>query len=126
MENTLSLRHIQGGAKQDNFRFYVPCGVCGEKMYGSKHFRLLLKLKPYAEYAKRRTLEKVRSNYVNRCPHCGKYVCNACFLIAEEGDYCLECAKENKLKGRTVGSTPETQGKTYDFTKAESEEDANG
>ena len=38
----------------------------------------------------------------NYCPVCGRLVCDRCFLICEDLDLCIACAKALRVRGRIV------------------------
>lgn len=38
----------------------------------------------------------------NRCPVCGRLVCDRCFLLCTDLDMCADCAKRLKEKGEPV------------------------
>ena len=38
----------------------------------------------------------------NYCPVCGRLVCDRCFLICEDLDLCIACAKALQVRGRIV------------------------
>ena len=40
----------------------------------------------------------------NRCPICGRVVCNRCFLICEDVDMCTACASRLEEQGSPVAS----------------------
>ena len=49
------------------------------------------------EREKEQAFEKAAAeaaNFFNLCPHCGKFVCDDCFLICEDLDVCRSCAED--------------------------------
>ena len=38
----------------------------------------------------------------SRCPVCGRLVCDRCFLICEDLDLCIACAKTLQVRGNVV------------------------
>lgn len=110
---------IQGGGKQDNFQFYVSCEVCGRRFYSKKILWLRLWPKRYLEKIKKLQTELIRHR--SKCNACGRMVCDDCFVVADEGDFCISCAKEKRLKGHIVGRTPETRRMPVDFTGGQRE-----
>lgn len=48
-------------------------------------------------------LNEARTHF-NFCPMCKKLVCNNCFMICEDIDMCISCAKELEEQGEIVSS----------------------
>ena len=42
------------------------------------------------------------SEIFSRCPVCGRLVCDRCFLICEDLDLCIACAKTLQVRGNVV------------------------
>ena len=60
----------------------------------------------------RREWEKMRDEAVKRlneqfniCPICKRMVCDNCFLICDEVDMCISCAKALNVDGRSVSES---------------------
>jgi hypothetical protein len=42
------------------------------------------------------------ATFFNLCPHCGKMVCDDCFMICEDLDICRSCAESLKETGEPI------------------------
>ena len=100
----------------DSFCFSLICSECGKvwkstpirfSKAGENSFteerRIILKILYEREHAI--ALEKAAaeaSTFFNLCPHCGKMVCDDCFLICEDLDICRSCAESLKETGEPI------------------------
>ena len=53
------------------------------------------------EAAREKAMAEVPAIY-NRCPVCGRLVCDRCFLICEDLDMCVACAGRLQVRGDIV------------------------
>ena len=100
----------------DSFCFSLVCPECGKVWKSTpirfskagensltEEKRIILKILYEREHAI--ALEKAAEeakNYFNLCPHCGKMVCDDCFLICEDLDICRSCADSLKETGEPI------------------------
>ena len=95
----------------EEFRFLVRCGECG-RTWRSTPVRFS---KARALYAREREAARERAaaevpEIFNRCPVCGRLVCDRCFLICEDLDMCTACAGTLEVHGDIVaGSAASSQ-----------------
>lgn len=100
----------------EEFRFLVRCQECG----GIWHSRPIRFSKAGAEPAPEGMRTILRTLYerereaarekaaaeaaeiFNYCPVCGRLVCDRCFLICEDLDLCIACAKALQVRGDVV------------------------
>lgn len=55
------------------------------------------------EKASNKAIEEAKTHF-NYCPVCKRLVCNNCFMICEDIDMCVNCAKELQEHGEIVSS----------------------
>ena len=100
----------------EEFRFLVRCQECGRTWRSSavrfskagiapttEHRRVILRTlyEREREAAREKAMAEVPAIY-NRCPVCGRLVCDRCFLICEDLDLCIACAKALQVRGDVV------------------------
>lgn len=100
----------------EEFRFLVRCRECGRTWHSSpvRFSKAGAEPKTKGMSAIFRTLyERERdaarekaaaeaSEIFSRCPVCGRLVCDRCFLICEDLDMCIACAKTLQVRGDIV------------------------
>lgn len=107
----------------EEFRFLVRCQECGRTWRSSsvrfskagaapttENRKVILR----ALYERERVAarEKVAAEVpaiFNRCPVCGRLVCDRCFLICEDLDMCAACAGKLQVRGDIVAGNTFTQ-----------------
>lgn len=79
------MRRFLEQVKPDAIRrgFYAECALCGARRYPLA----LPLLSPRREGAAGRLVR-----YYNRCPECGRWVCDGCFDLTDGRGMCRECA----------------------------------
>ena len=108
----------------EEFRFLVRCQECGRTWRSSavrfskagiapttEHRRVILRAlyEREREAAREKAMAEVPAIY-NRCPVCGRLVCDRCFLICEDLDMCTACAGTLEVHGDIVaGSAASSQ-----------------
>ena len=108
----------------EEFRFLVRCQECGRTWRSSavrfskagiapttEHRRVILRTlyEREREAAREKAMAEVPAIY-NRCPVCGRLVCDRCFLICEDLDMCTACAGTLEVHGDIVaGSAASSQ-----------------
>ena len=100
----------------DCFRFSAECEVCHKEIASisipfakagtipaSKSKELIYSIVYDQELQDARTkaLGEIYPQF-SRCPVCKRIVCNACFLICEDIDMCVECASQLNEQGTPV------------------------
>lgn len=100
----------------EEFRFLVRCQECGRTWRSStvrfskagiapttEHWRVILRTlyEREREAAREKAMAEVPAIY-NRCPVCGRLVCDRCFLICEDLDMCVACAGRLQVRGDIV------------------------
>jgi hypothetical protein len=108
--------HLTDRSDQEKFCFSLVCKECGSEWRSTpirfskagenastEERRIILKMLYEREHAA--ALENAAEeakNYFNICPHCGKMVCDDCFLICEDLDICRSCAESLKETGEPI------------------------
>lgn len=90
------------------YRFSFYCDLCGKPWTcdpimavdhdNEKPTAALQESIEHQSAYERANLEAMRN--FNRCPLCKRWVCDDCFRIMQEGDFCSECAVQNFLKSK--------------------------
>ena len=91
----------------EEFRFLVRCQECGGIWHSSPIRFSKAGAEPESEGMRTilRTLyerEREAAEFFNYCPVCGRLVCDRCFLICEDLDLCIACAKALQVRGDVV------------------------
>ena len=100
----------------EEFRFLVRCQECGRTWRSSsvrfskagtapttENRKVILR----ALYERERVAAREKAAaevpaIFNRCPVCGRLVCDRCFLICEDLDLCTACAEALQVRGDVV------------------------
>ena len=108
--------YLQDDSDERQFRFSLTCVECGA-VWKSTPIRFSKAGVPSPTEAKQvvfralyqREWEQARERAIveaahgfNRCPLCGRLVCNHCFLICEDLDMCRICAEDLHERGDPV------------------------
>ena len=108
----------------EEFRFLVRCQECGGIWHSTPIRFSKAGAEPESEGMRTifRTLyEREREDarekaaaeaaeIFNYCPVCGRLVCDRCFLICEDLDLCIACAKALQVRGDVVAGRSPTHG----------------
>ena len=100
----------------EEFRFLVRCQECGGIWHSSpirfskagaepesEGMRTILRTLYEREREAAREMAAAEAAEVfNYCPVCGRLVCDRCFLICEDLDLCIACAKALQVRGDVV------------------------
>lgn len=100
----------------EEFRFLVRCQECGGIWHSSpirfskagaepesEGMRTILRtLYEREREAAREMAAADAAEIFNYCPVCGRLVCDRCFLICEDLDLCIACAKALQVRGDVV------------------------
>ena len=100
----------------EEFRFLVRCQECGGIWHSSpirfskagaepesEGMRTILRtLYEREREASREKAAAEAAEIFNYCPVCGRLVCDRCFLICEDLDLCIACAKALQVRGDVV------------------------
>ena len=100
----------------EEFRFLVRCQECGGIWHSSPIRFSKAGAEPASEgmrtilrtlYAREREAAREMAaaeaaEFFNYCPVCGRLVCDRCFLICEDLDLCIACAKALQVRGDVV------------------------
>ncbi|WP_418913315.1 hypothetical protein [Agathobaculum sp.] len=100
----------------EEFRFLVRCQKCGGIWHSSpirfskagaepesEGMRTILRtLYEREREAAREMAAAEAAEIFNYCPVCGRLVCDRCFLICEDLDLCIACAKALQVRGDVV------------------------
>lgn len=100
----------------EEFRFLVRCQECGGIWHSSpirfskagaepesEGMRTILRtLYEREREAAREKAAAEATEFFNYCPVCGRLVCDRCFLICEDLDLCIACAKALQVRGDVV------------------------
>lgn len=100
----------------EEFRFLVRCQECGGIWHSSpirfskagaepesEGMRTILRtLYEREREAAREMAAAEAAEIFNYCPVCGRLVCDRCFLICEDLDLCIACAKALQVRGDVV------------------------
>ena len=100
----------------EEFRFLVRCQECGGIWHSSpirfskagaepepEGMRTILRtLYEREREAAREKAAAEAAEIFNYCPVCGRLVCDRCFLICEDLDLCIACAKALQVRGDIV------------------------
>ena len=100
----------------EEFRFLVRCQECGRTWRSSsvrfskagaapttENRKVILRtLYERERVAAREKAAAEASEIFSQCPVCGRLVCDRCFLICEDLDLCIACAKALQVRGRIV------------------------
>ncbi len=100
----------------EEFRFFVRCAECG-RIWRSRPARFSrADISPETEgkrvifqtlYQRERAAARDRAaeefvQSFNLCPVCGRLVCNRCFLVCDDLDLCVACARHLEVQGQPV------------------------
>lgn len=111
---------------QDIFSFSRCCEECGA-IWKSKPIRFSRAgVRPLSEgkkvvfdvlYKKEKEEVLIRAEegaglYFNKCPICGRLVCDRCFLVCDELDMCVSCARRLQEQGEPVEPEQKEELKT--------------
>lgn len=113
----------------EEFRFLVRCQECGGIWHSSpirfskagaepesEGMRTILRtLYEREREAAREMAAAEAAEIFNYCPVCGRLVCDRCFLICEDLDLCIACAKALQVRGDVVA------GEVSDLRRAPAE-----
>ena len=113
----------------EEFRFLVRCQECGGIWHSSpirfskagaepesEGMRTILRtLYEREREAAREMAAAEAAEIFNYCPVCGRLVCDRCFLICEDLDLCIACAKALQVRGDVVA------GEVFDPRRAPAE-----
>lgn len=100
----------------EEFRFLVRCQECGGIWHSSPIRFSKAGAEPEPEgmrtifrtlYEREREVAREMAaaeaaEIFNYCPVCGRLVCDRCFLICEDLDLCIACAKALRVRGDVV------------------------
>ena len=100
----------------EEFRFLVRCQECGGIWHSSpirfskagaepesEGMRTILRtLYEREREAAREMAAAEAAEFFNYCAVCGRLVCDRCFLICEDLDLCIACAKALQVRGDVV------------------------
>lgn len=100
----------------EEFRFLVRCQECGGIWHStpirfskagaepeSEGMRTIFRtLYEREREAAREKAAAKAAEIFNYCPVCGRLVCDRCFLICEDLDLCIACAKALQVRGDVV------------------------
>ena len=100
----------------EEFRFLVRCQECGGIWHSSPIRFSKAGAEPESEgmrtifrtlYEREREAARDKAaaeaaEIFNYCPVCGRLVCDRCFLICEDLDLCIACAKALQVRGDVV------------------------
>ena len=100
----------------EEFRFLVRCQECGGIWHStpirfskagaepeSERMRTIFRtLYEREREAAREKAAAEAAEIFNYCPVCGRLVCDRCFLICEDLDLCIACAKALQVRGDVV------------------------
>ena len=100
----------------EEFRFLVRCQECGGIWHSSpirfskagaepesEGMRTILRtLYEREREAAREMAAAEAAEFFYYCPVCGRLVCDRCFLICEDLDLCIACAKALQVRGDVV------------------------
>lgn len=100
----------------EEFRFLARCQECGGIWHSSpirfskagaepepEGMRTILRtLYEREREAAREKAAAEAAEIFNYCPVCGRLVCDRCFLICEDLDLCIACAKALQVRGDVV------------------------
>lgn len=100
----------------EEFRFLVRCQECGGIWHSSPIRFSKAGAEPEPEgmrtifrtlYEREREAAREKAaaeaaEIFNYCPVCGRLVCDRCFLICEDLDLCIACAKALRVRGDVV------------------------
>ena len=100
----------------EEFRFFLRCQECGRTWHSSLVRFSKAGTRPETEgmrtvfrtlYEREREASREKaaaeaSEIFSQCPVCGRLVCDRCFLICEDLDLCIACAKALRVRGRIV------------------------
>ena len=110
----------------EEFRFLVRCQECGRTWRSSSVRFSKAGAEPETEarqvilralYAREREAARERAaaevpEIFNRCPVCGRLVCDRCFLICEDLDMCTACAGKLQVRGDIVAGSAASSHKS--------------
>lgn len=99
---------IREDSDADVFLFSLNCTECGKNWHSTPIHFSKAGIEPKSEFKEtiyrtlyRREQQRAReqavaeaAHYFNRCPLCGRLICNDCFLVCEDLDMCRSCAEE--------------------------------
>lgn len=108
------------------FRFLLRCQECGRTWRSSPVRFSKAGAEPETEarqvifralYAREREAARERAaaevaEIFNRCPVCGRLVCDRCFLICEDLDMCAACAGKLQVRGDIVAGSAASSHKS--------------
>lgn len=100
----------------EEFRFLVRCQECGGIWHSTPIRFSKAGAEPESEgmrtifrtlYEREREADREKAaaeaaEIFNYCPVCGRLVCDRCFLICEDLDLCIACAKALQVRGDVV------------------------
>ncbi|MDY3121236.1 hypothetical protein [Suipraeoptans intestinalis] len=104
-------------SQEDGFQFAVTCENCGKTWKSRKIPFSKMHTSPITEGKKvvyvalyerekqeaERAALQVGERLFSRCPICGRWVCDECFMACEDLDMCEQCARKLGEKGSVVG-----------------------
>ena len=107
---------LENLSTKEMFLFRVTCGNCGTE-YGKKPIRFSKAEIPPTTQSKqiiydalyeqefreaRRIAIRNAAEHMNYCPICKQLVCDRCFLICDDLDMCIQCARDLEQQGTPV------------------------
>ena len=107
---------LENLSTKEMFLFRVTCGNCGTE-YGKKPTRFSKAEIPPTTQSKqiiydalyeqefreaRRIAVRNAAEHMNYCPICKQLVCDRCFLICDDLDMCIQCARDLEQQGNPV------------------------
>lgn len=107
----------------EEFRFSLRCTECGREWHSTPVRFSKAGVQPETEgkrvifrtlYERERERERQRAaetaaQSFNLCPICGRLVCDRCFLICDDLDMCVACARRLSENGTPVGDVDSTE-----------------
>ncbi len=99
-------------ADDTTFYFYTECAICRKRKYG-KRLPLLCRSKKLLQGGKEGLRQKIYKHYhaaavqelaiqLNRCEHCGHWVCDDCYRNGDLESCCLNCAANSQDEVRRM------------------------
>ncbi len=110
------IKNLKNHSDDKQFMFSLSCASCGKRWYstpvkfskagqtpanGAKEIVWQALYQKEAKQAMLKAVEEAKQ-YFNYCPVCRCLVCDNCFIICDEIDMCIDCAKELGETGEPV------------------------
>lgn len=115
---TIIINHMKNISNEKEFLFSIQCSNCHKEwksvpIHFSKAYEKPLTnakkivyqalFQQELESAANKAVKDAQKQF-NYCPICKSLVCNSCFMICEDIDMCVDCAKELQENGEIVES----------------------